>query len=133
MQKTYVVIPRNCTGCRTCELACSMVKGNNGTLGHPRISIFQTGEKKNMQMTCLQCVDAACRKVCPTDALRRNEETGAIEVIASLCIGCSLCEAACPFGHIYFERESGLPLKCDLCGGNPTCVRFCPDKALELK
>ncbi|MCP4674525.1 MAG: 4Fe-4S dicluster domain-containing protein [Deltaproteobacteria bacterium] len=133
MQKTYVVIPKNCTGCRTCELACSMVKGDNGTLGHSRISIFPTNESRSIQMTCLQCAEAACRTVCPTGALKRNEETGAIEVIDSLCVGCALCEAACPFGHIHFEREIGLPLKCDLCGGKPACVRFCPEKALEMR
>ncbi len=133
MNKTYVVIPKNCTGCRTCELACSMVKGLDGDLGHPRIRIFPQGEGRNIQMTCLQCVEAACKTVCPSGALTRNEETGAIEVNADRCIGCALCEAACPFGHIYFERESGLPLKCDLCGGTPACGRFCPDKALELR
>jgi carbon-monoxide dehydrogenase iron sulfur subunit len=133
MQKTYVVIPRNCTGCRTCELACSMVKGKDGILGQPRIRIYPLGENRNIQMTCLQCVDAACMKVCATNALKRNEKTGAVEVKEELCIGCSLCEAACPFGHILFDRDLGLPLKCDLCGGNPACARFCPEKALEMR
>lgn len=133
MEKTYFVIPGNCTGCRTCELACSMVKGTGQLLGQPRIRVYQTGEKKYMQMTCMQCVDAACAKVCPTDALQRNPETGAIEVKNELCVGCALCEAACPFGHMQFDRELGLPLKCDLCGGNPACARFCPDRALELR
>ena len=133
MERTYVVIPRNCTGCRTCELACSMVKGEDGALGQTRIKVYPLNEKRNIQMTCLQCVDAACMKVCPTDALVRNEGTGAVELAEELCIGCSLCEAACPFGHIQFDRDSGLPLKCDLCGGNPACARFCPDKALEMR
>ncbi|MCP4601807.1 MAG: 4Fe-4S dicluster domain-containing protein [Proteobacteria bacterium] len=133
MQKTYVVIPRNCTGCRTCELACSMVKGTDGVLGHTRIHVYPIEKDQNMQMTCLQCVDAACKKVCPTNALQRNDETGAIEVVDDLCVGCALCEAACPFGHIYFDRDISLPLKCDLCGGSPACARFCPDRALEMR
>ena len=134
MQKTtYVVIPKNCTGCRTCELACSMVKGNGGTLGPSRITIFPTGPERYMQMTCLQCVEAACIKVCPTDALVRNEETGAVEVKADLCIGCALCETACPFGHIQFDQAAGIPLKCDLCSGSPACARFCPHQALEIR
>ncbi len=133
MQKTYIVIPKNCTGCRTCELSCSMTKGKNGALGKTRIRVFQTGENTSMQMTCLQCVDAACAKVCPTTALVRNEKTGAIEVIDSLCVGCGLCEAACPFGHIEFDRETKVPTKCDLCGGDPVCAKFCPEKALEMR
>ncbi len=133
MEKTYVVIPRNCTGCRTCELSCSMTKGKNGSLGQSRIRIFPTGGDTNMQMTCLQCVDAACAKVCPTSALVRNEKTAAIEVVDELCVGCGLCEAACPFGHMHFDRETKVPLKCDLCGGDPVCAKFCPEKALEMR
>lgn len=133
MHKTYVVIPRSCTGCRTCELACSMVKGSGGALGQSRIHIHTTGKDKYMQMTCLQCVEAACAKVCPTQALQRNSQTGAIELLAERCIGCAICEAACPFGHITFDRDSGLPHKCDLCSGEPACARFCPHNALELR
>lgn len=133
MDKTYVVIPKNCTGCRTCELSCSMVKGKNGALGYSRISIFKTGPEEFMQMTCLQCVSAACATVCPTKALKRNEASGAIEHDSELCIGCALCEAACPFGHIHFDNKDGMPLKCDLCGGDPACVKFCPHQALEMR
>ena len=133
MEKTYIVIPKNCTGCRTCELSCSMTKGKNGSLGQSRIRIYPTGNGKSMQMTCFQCVDAACVKVCPTKALVRNKVTSAVEVTKDLCIGCSLCEAACPFGHIVFDRDAGVPLKCDLCGGDPVCAKFCPEKALEMR
>ena len=60
-QKTFVVIPRNCTGCRTCELACSMAKSVNGVMGRARIHIHRTadgdGRGAFMQMTCLQCVE----------------------------------------------------------------------------
>lgn len=129
----YVVIPKNCTGCRTCELACSMAKSVDGVLGRSRIDIYKTGPGQFMQMTCFQCVSAACVAVCPTQALARNADTGAVAVNAPLCIGCALCETACPFGHIHFDTDQGLPLKCDLCGGTPTCVRFCPDNALKLR
>ncbi len=85
MDKTYIVIPKNCTGCRTCELACSMVKGEHGTLGHSRMTIYSNGPDAYMQMTCLQCVSAACATVWPTDALRRNDKTGAIDHVADRC------------------------------------------------
>ena len=133
MEKTLVVIPRNCTGCRTCDLACSFVHSEDGRLGRARITIFPTVPDRYMQMTCLQCVEAACIAVCPTGALVRNEKTRAVDVDDGRCIGCRLCEAACPFGHIRYIEEDGAPAKCDLCGGEPACASFCPYNALEYK
>jgi len=110
-----------------------MVKGKNGALGQSRIRVFPTGKDNYVQMNCLQCAEAACAAVCPTKALVRNEKTRAVELAASLCIGCGLCEAACPFGHIQFDGAAKRPLKCDLCGGEPACVKFCPHRALEMR
>jgi carbon-monoxide dehydrogenase iron sulfur subunit len=133
MDKTLVIIPKNCTGCRTCKVACAAIKGSTGVLGRSRIQIVETGKDQYVQLNCLQCVNAACQAVCPTGALRRNEETRAIEHVEARCISCGLCEAACPFGHIYFDTQTGMPLKCDLCRGEPACARFCPHQALQLR
>lgn len=133
METTYVLIPQNCTGCRTCELACAMVKGENGKLGKSRIRIHTVGPERYMQMNCLQCVDAACVRVCPVLALTRNAQTGAVEIDEARCIHCSLCAVACPFGHMHFDEMARIPLKCDLCGGDPACAKFCPHKALEVR
>ena len=126
-----VVIPQNCTGCRTCELACSFAHSLSGSLGHSRIRVYQVGHERHVQVTCLQCVEAACVKVCPSEALIRNKQTGAIGIDENRCIGCGLCATACPFGHMHFNYEIHMPQKCDLCGGQPVCAKFCPHGALE--
>lgn len=135
-QGQLVVIPRNCTGCRTCELACSFAHSAGGVLARSRIAIHPQepagGVDRYVQVTCLQCAEAACAEACPMDALVRNEDTGAIEVTGR-CVGCGLCEAACPFGHMHFDRALKVPVKCDLCGGRPACAAFCPHQALEIR
>lgn len=57
-------------------------------------------------------------EVCPTRALRWNEETGAVEV-TSACIGCGLCAVRCPYGAIYLEGGSAATV---LTGESPTSL-----------
>jgi anaerobic carbon-monoxide dehydrogenase iron sulfur subunit len=133
MDKSLVVIPSRCVGCGTCKLACSMVKGKGEGIARHRIHIYTSSPDTHVQVACLQCVEAACMKVCTSGALVRNPDTGAIEVNESRCIGCGLCEIACPFGHMHFSTQRQKPEKCDLCAGDPACVRFCPHGALEYR
>jgi Fe-S-cluster-containing hydrogenase component 2 len=42
-----------------------------------------------------------------------------------------MCTVACPFGNAIYDVSTGNILKCDTCDGDPECVRFCPDGALE--
>ncbi len=133
VERTLVVMPRRCIGCRTCELACSFAHGGPGRMARARIRVHPAGEKRFVQITCLQCENAACAKVCPVQAIARDERTRALVVSPERCVGCGLCEAACPFGHMHFDRETRRAEKCDLCGGNPACAAFCPAKALEYR
>ena len=133
MPKTFTVTLSRCTACRTCELACSFKHSTAGGLGIARIRAYMFGEGKNQVITCFQCDDAACVKVCPVSALSRNEATGAIEVNEQRCIGCGLCSIACPFGHMAHQPVTGLAIKCDLCKGEPACAAFCPTRTLEYK
>jgi len=48
------------------------------------------------------------------------------------CIGCKKCMEACPFGMITIHPEGNRMLKCDLCDGQPQCVRFCETRALQF-
>ena len=81
-------------------------------------------------LTCRHCLRAPCMEVCPAEALKRDPSTGAVVVDEALCIGCRDCVFACPFGAI--KMEAGKAIKCDLCGGDPACVRHCPTRALSF-
>lgn len=133
MSRTFIITPSRCTACRTCELACSFKHANGNVPGISRIRAYMKGEGKNMVLTCFQCDDAGCVRVCPVEALVRNEATGAIEVIEGRCIRCGACAAACPFGHMETDRSTRIAVKCDLCKGEPACAAFCPTQTLEYK
>ena len=68
---------------------------------------------------------------CPAGAISRNEELNTVEVNYDLCIGCRTCVSVCPFGAMSYNIQDRKVIKCDLCGGDPQCVRFCDVKAVE--
>jgi Fe-S-cluster-containing hydrogenase component 2 len=82
-------------------------------------------------VVCLQCDTAACVAVCPAKALVRDEQTGAIVALHDRCVRCKACVYVCPFGNIAFDQAADEVVKCDLCGGEPRCVQFCPTATLE--
>ncbi len=134
MNSVFVVTPNLCTGCLTCELACSFAHQVGGKRGHSRIIVLDSGIKDLwIPVTCLQCDDPACVKSCLVDALRLNPETGAVELNQEKCVRCMACVAACPFGCTLLDSQHNMIVKCDLCGGDPVCAHFCPTKALTFK
>lgn len=42
-----------------------------------------------------------------------------------------MCMLACPFGCIVVS-DRGCAEKCDLCEGEPECVKFCATKAIKF-
>jgi len=132
MKNRFIVNPKLCTGCRTCELACSFTHAVEGVRGQTRIYPLDGGFKDLwIPVVCLQCDDAACVKSCLVDALQRDPDTGAIELNQEICVKCMACVAACPFGCCLVDQQHNLVVKCDLCGGDPACAHFCPTKALQ--
>ena len=119
--------PEKCTGCGSCMLACSFA--HNGVFDLRRSRIHLEGNllhKEFIPHVCIQCAEAFCVQVCPTGALSKSAETGAILVDEEKCIGCGVCGEACPYHAITLQPEEGhVPLVCDLCEGDPECVKVC--------
>ena len=131
MQKMLIVDHEKCTGCRLCELVCSVYHDGVSNPTRSRIHIVKFyNQGFFFPMVCQQCQDAACMAVCPKDAIYRDEELGRVMINYDLCIGCKMCVAACPFGGMGINKD-GAVIKCDLCDGDPQCVRFCDMKAVD--
>ena len=131
MAKVLNIEYQKCTGCRTCEMVCSVK--HDGVLNpmRSRIKIMKwESEGLYVPMSCQQCQDAPCMNVCPVKAISREEEMGCVDVDYDVCIGCRSCVAVCPFGAMNYNVIDKRVFKCDLCEGDPQCVRFCDVKAV---
>ncbi|QGP93953.1 Anaerobic dimethyl sulfoxide reductase chain B [Neomoorella glycerini] len=125
--------PEVCTGCRLCEAFCSYRREKAIWPSMSCISVLKYEEEAfYLPFTCQQCEKAVCAEVCPVQAIKRNHATGAWEIDSGRCMGCKMCVASCPFGGVAFDSLRGRAFKCDLCGGDPECVKVCPPSAIKL-
>lgn len=126
--------PDICAGCRTCEAVCSLYKEGISNPELSRIHVFkdEMDGYRCEPLPCKQCVKPKCLLVCPIQALHVDAITGARVINEKTCNGCQLCIKACAFNppRIRFNPQNNVCLKCDLCGGNPQCVKFCPTGAI---
>lgn len=124
-----------CAGCRICEIVCTLSHEGKIQPSLARNIVhkdIQAGDLTHV-LYCQQCDDPQCLKACPTGALHVDPETGARVIDQDVCIGCQTCLNACIYAQggqgesrIKFNPETNTCFKCDLCGGDPQCVKYCP-------
>ena len=131
MEKVIVVDPDKCTGCKVCEMICSLHHENEINPMKARIQVVSWEEEGiDVPMICQQCADAPCEAICPVNAIYRAKDTGAMLIDEKSCIGCRMCINACPFGAPTVRSDRKV-VKCDVCSGEPQCVEFCAPQALQ--
>jgi len=135
-----------CVGCRLCEVHCVVAhskykdnivkafkKSNPRPL--PRI-VVEERKPLSFGLQCRHCDDPKCVKSCITGAMQQDPETGIVTNDETRCIGCWTCILSCPYGVILRDyREKKVATKCDFCienGGDPACVKNCPNEALYV-
>jgi Fe-S-cluster-containing hydrogenase component 2 len=129
MKKALIVNADLCIGCRMCEAVCSLVHYGAIGISHARLKVLRYDNAAFFNpVVCMQCEVPYCASVCPSKAISKNPETGVVKVSKKKCTGCKACLTACPFGAMGFVEN--VAIKCDHCGGHPSCVEFCQAKAL---
>lgn len=137
-----IVNSAKCVACGFCEIACAVNRSSlSKTLvgaaqeevrPQSRVRLtFQKEAEINLPVQCRHCEGAPCVDTCPAKALYRDE-SNAVFLDETKCIGCWMCVAVCPFGAISPSRVQNVAFKCDRCVGcpYPYCVNACPTGAL---
>ncbi len=167
---------QKCIGCRRCVKACTVennqsraegeeiewirvLKTDSPPASHDSSEHYYRAEEvpeqntEYMPISCMQCENPPCVKVCPVQATYR-EDDGIVVVDYNWCIGCRMCIQACPYWARRFNwreptlasedmnpsthylgnrpRMKGVVEKCTFCiqrvrkGRYPACVEACP-------
>jgi Fe-S-cluster-containing hydrogenase component 2 len=119
-----------CSGCSRCEVNCSFF--HSGKIGRSgaRIKVVKIEDIGiDYPVVCQQCKERYCTK-CPEKAIEIGP-LGQVIVSPTLCTACGTCEVMCPIGAI--ELFEGIPHVCDLCGGDPRCVKACTLDAIHYE
>ncbi len=134
VHKFIVCDPDLCTGCQTCEFACSAAKEGVFDPLHSRIRHVRIEPATALAVACRLCEDAPCVTACPRRALTRDATSGLIRVDNDRCDGCAWCIEACEFGAIALDANRKRVFICDRCEGKdePECVAMCPKGALSV-
>jgi carbon-monoxide dehydrogenase iron sulfur subunit len=131
-QKVLVVDPEKCTGCRKCEMICSVFHYGASDPGRSLIRVIKWESiGYYLPVTCQNCDKAFCTEVCPAKACHRDPESQKVVIDKDKCIGCKTCIITCPFGVPFFDKVLRVSVKCDFCGGDPQCAAACETRAIR--
>jgi Fe-S-cluster-containing hydrogenase component 2 len=132
----YIAVdPTVCTGCRECEVVCSLYHFGQCNPAKSAIRVARRekdGLVRSFPLVCQQCEDAPCIEACPENALFRDSRWGNVLVDSDKCTGCAACMDACPAGCLFLDPDRNVAICCDLCGGETKCVIFCHSRCLTV-
>ncbi|WP_166237783.1 4Fe-4S dicluster domain-containing protein [Paenibacillus turpanensis] len=127
----------NCIGCRSCLAACTQCGGHDNENRNYVVDVDPFVSRQTMPIMCLHCVNPACARSCPVQAIQVHETGAVLSAMVEKCLGCQNCTIACPYGIPKFDDEKKLMYKCDLCIDRtkddipPMCASVCPTNTLQ--
>lgn len=132
-----------CTGCKACQIACKDEHDLREGMLYRHVLAFEAGAFPNpraykLSIACNHCEHPKCVENCPTGAMYKRSEDGAVLHDSNRCMGCRMCVLSCPYDAPQFNEQTGMVEKCDACerlraeGKPPACVAACMMRALDF-
>ena len=127
--RTIRIDADKCTGCRSCEVACSSFHADpKHSIVNPkrsRIRVFWD-EDNDLFIPILAGRNTEAECNARSIVIIKGKEYGE----------CSFCRASCPSRDLFWEPDADIPIKCDMCGepvppDGPSCVTACLSNALS--
>ncbi|MHA1232122.1 MAG: hypothetical protein ACTSRP_14240 [Candidatus Helarchaeota archaeon] len=152
-----VVEAEKCIGCGNCLVVCHLNDLIDKTIAYGKRGqniIFKIiNGLIDRKSICYNCTDAPCIKACDKEILKKDENGLVyldLDVLLTeekpenieklkVCNECDKkCIEACPSKELFITKikykgnEYTVPMKCDLCGGEPECAKVCPSGAIKF-
>jgi len=125
---------RKCVFCHLCEWVCSMRAVGQIKPTASAIRVTRSVRFGPIGFRVCDLCDGrevqACIEACPTEAL--TLDGGVVKYVQEECTACLACVEACPIGAVAWDAASEKVVICDLCGGKPLCIEWCPEDVLSL-
>ena len=120
-----------CIACDLCSGVCSLNKLGRVQPAGACIRVTREPAEYLGGTRCSVCDmthDRECVDSCPAEALVWDEAAGVVRFVEELCTACEACVEACP--NVRLDAVGSRIMICDLCDGDPLCVKWCPEGAL---
>ena len=124
--KKLTTDPVKCTGCGTCEEACSVIFYGDEDREKSAIRVTENDSGSYDISVCDQC--GSCMWMCSEKALTKADN-GVVTLNKKQCVGCLICIAECKRGYFFYNDELPTPFKCIACG---LCAMQCPTGAIKI-
>ena len=142
MKRGFATNMDRCIGCNACVIACKQYHGLEPEMKRRKVReidehIVGSPVRAHLSASCQHCENPACMRACPTGAYSKRAD-GVVLHDPKVCIGCRLCQWACPYEAPTFNPKAKKMDKCDFCreridgGEEPFCVAACPMEALAM-
>lgn len=145
--KRIMIDCSKCDGCKNCTVACMQAhRPDEGTVytldltdiaNESRNHIVAMKDGSYKPIFCRHCDQPECVMSCMSGALQKDEASGHVLYDETKCGSCFMCVMNCPYGVLKADTATRTRvIKCDFCqdqGGEPSCVKSCPKKAIYVE